>query len=178
MSEKAISLPIDESYWIISGRFRAGEYPGSINNDEARRKLNWLLEGGTNLIIDLTEEDEQGLKPYQQFLSEETLNYPKTIAYKRMPLQDFRTPSPEGVVEILDLIDLALSLGKNIYMHCYGGKGRTGTIVGCYLVRQGLEGNEALERIQTLRRDIPGHDEQSPETEGQKRMVLEWKRGQ
>jgi protein-tyrosine phosphatase len=172
------TLQLRESYWIIPGRLRAGEYPGARSVDEARRRLRWLLDGGTNFIIDLTVENESGLRPYHDVLYEEAQVYSYVGMYKRFPLQDFNTPAKEQVVEVLDMIDLALSLGKNIYLHCHGGKGRTGTIVGCYLVRQGLAGNEALERIKELRKDIPNRDEQSPETEGQRRMVLEWKIGQ
>ena len=173
-----VSSPISKSYWIIPGRFRAGEYPGALNDDEARRRLRWLLEEGTDLFIDLTEQGEAGLIPYDLLLNEEAKQYPVVTRHKRIPLRDFSTPVNDKVVEILDTIELALSLGKNIYLHCHGGKGRTGTVVGCYLVRQGLAGKDALDRILALRKDILSHEEQSPETEGQIRMVLEWKKGQ
>jgi protein-tyrosine phosphatase len=78
------------------------------------------------------------------------------------------------MVEILDTIDLALSEGKNIYLHCFAGMGRTGMVVGCYLARHGMPGDKALEMIHVLRRDIHNHDKKSPETEGQRRMVMEW----
>ena len=171
-------LPIAESYWVISGRFRAGEYPGSVIDGDARQKLRWLLNQDTNVFVDLTEEGESGLKPYNHLLAEERAGHAAAVVYKRLPLTDFNTPTHEILEEVLDTIDLALSLGRNVYLHCYGGKGRTGTVVGCYLVRHGLAGQEALERIQALRNDIPGRGRQSPETEGQKRMVLEWKQGQ
>jgi protein-tyrosine phosphatase len=179
-----LSSPIYKSYWIIPGRFRAGEFPGiktaseATTDDEARRRLRWLLEGGTNYFVDLTQQGELGLNPYDQLLNEEAKKIPVVARHNRIPLKDFNTPAIEKVVEILDTIELALSLGKNIYLHCHAGKGRTGTVVGCYLVRQGLSGKAALELLQKLRKDIPGHEEQSPETEGQIRMVLEWKKGQ
>jgi protein-tyrosine phosphatase len=100
------------------------------------------------------------------------------VLHKRIPIKDLSTPVEETMVEILDTIDLALSEGRNIYMHCFGSKGRTGTVVGCYLARHGMPGKGALEMIQELRRNIkddPGH---SPETKGQRRMVLEWTKGQ
>jgi Polymorphic toxin system, DSP-PTPase phosphatase len=178
MSNMDISKPICESYWVISDHFRAGEYPGAATDEEIRLNLGWLLEGGANLFIDLAELGEAGLHPYDQFLVEESLLSSKAAMYKRIPLRDFDTPPVEMMVEILDTIDLALSLGKNIYLHCHGGKGRTGTVVGCYLVRHGLEGSEALERIQELRKDIQGSANKSPETEGQIRMVLKWKKEQ
>ena len=173
-----ISTPIHESYWVIPGRLSAGEYPGAVEDEEARGKLRWLIEQDTHMILDLTEEGEHGLRSYAEILLEESAKIPYSIVHKRIPLQDFSTPDILRMAEILDTIDLALSLGRNVYLHCFGGKGRTGTVVGCFLVRYGMSGTQALERIQELRKALPGKKEQSPETEGQKRMVLEWKKGQ
>ncbi len=178
MSSQELLKPIEESYWVISGRLRVGEYPGAWEEGEARRKLRWLLAQGTNVIIDLTEEGEAGLRPYHHLLLEESDKTGQVAHHRRMPLKDFSTPTCEQVAEVLDTIDLALSLGKNVYLHCYGGKGRTGTVVGCYLARHGLPGQPALDRILSLRSNLPGRHEPSPETEGQNRMVLEWKAGQ
>ncbi len=172
------STPIHNSYWVVPRRFRAGEYPGSIQDDEAREKLRWLLDQGTNLILDLTEAREAGLKPYIHLFQEEAARIPKMVMHKRIPILDFDRSEKEKMVEILDTIDLALSEEKIIYLHCYGGRGRTGTVVGCYLVRHGIPGDRALERIQEYRKGIPGKYEQSPETEGQRKMVMEWTKGQ
>ena len=46
-------------------------------------------------------------------------------------------------------IDEAMSAGKAVYVHCWGGVGRTGTVVGCWLVRHGRTGEQALEQIAT-----------------------------
>ena len=48
------------------------------------------------------------------------------VIHKRMSIRDLSTPSTEEMVEILDTIDLALSEGQNIYLHCFGGKGQDG----------------------------------------------------
>jgi hypothetical protein len=48
--------------------------------------------------------------------------------------------------------------------------------VGCFLARQVLASSDAFAKLHELRGDIPGGSELSPETEGQKRMVLEWKK--
>jgi protein-tyrosine phosphatase len=100
------------------------------------------------------------------------------VAYRRKPIQDFSVPATEMITEVLDEIDMALEIGKHIYLHCQGGTGRTGLIVGCFLARHGIKGKNALTRIKILRREIPGGRGSSPETVGQKRMVLEWKQGQ
>lgn len=50
-------------------------------------------------------------------------------------------------------------------MHCAHGKGRTGTILACYLVRKySLSAEEAIQRLRALR---PG----SVETSGQEKIV-------
>jgi protein-tyrosine phosphatase len=82
------------------------------------------------------------------------------------------------MIEILDEIDQNITEGKNIYLHCYGGKGRTGTVVGCYLVRHGTPVISVLGKIQELRKDIPGSNHKSPETDKQRKMVMEWNKGQ
>jgi protein-tyrosine phosphatase len=154
----------------------AGEYPGSIQGTEARGKLFWLLEQQIDIFVDLTEAGESDLIPYTQLLLEEAVQFHKAVMYKRMPIRDFSAPSQKEIVEILDVIDAALSADQNVYLHCFGGKGRTGMVVGCYLARHGLPGKKALERIQELRSKIKDAG-RSPETEGQKRMVLEWNKG-
>ena len=40
-----------------------------------------------------------------------------------------------------------LAGGRTVYLHCRGGIGRTGTVLGCYLVRQGQTAEEALASI-------------------------------
>ena len=81
------------------------------------------------------------------------------------------------MVKILDTIDEALAEGHTVYVHCWGGIGRTGTVVGCHLVRHGKQGEEALEEIarwwQTIEKR-PRHP-RSPETEAQVDYILNWR---
>ena len=170
--------PILDSYWIVTGRFQAGEYPGSAQDEEARKKLRWLLAQGTSMVLDLTEAGESGLKPYAHLLHEEADNMDQLVLYRRMPIRDFSTPSHERIVEILDVVDKAMSNRQTIYLHCFGGIGRTGMIVGCYLARHDIPGLEALELINHWRKNTPDGEKKSPETEAQRRMVMEWKKGQ
>jgi protein-tyrosine phosphatase len=132
---------------------------------------------GVNRIVDLTETGEADVD-YPIHISNEASSLKMQVTYNRFPIPDWCTPSQEKMVEILDMLDIALSESKMIYLHCYGGKGRTGTVVGCYLVRHGTPGTQALNMIQTLRKDIPGNIEKSPETEAQRKMVMEWTKGQ
>jgi protein-tyrosine phosphatase len=95
-----------------------------------------------------------------------------------MPIPDFGVPTPEQMVQTLDVIDVAVGTRHAVYVHCLAGLGRTGTVVGCFIVRHGMQGVEALRTIQLLRHDTPNGDSPSPETDAQRRMVLAWKNGQ
>jgi protein-tyrosine phosphatase len=108
---------------------------------------------------------------YDQWLGE-------AARHVRTPIPDFGVPTPEQMAQTLDIIDVAIGSGHAVYVHCLGGLGRTGTVVGCYLVRHGLQGAEALNTIQLLRRGTPGAGSDSPETGLQQWMVLTWRNGQ
>ena len=56
-----------------------------------------------------------------------------SVTWERIPVRDVSVPSKDGMVMILDRIDQALAQQRPVYVHCWGGKGRTGTVVGCYL---------------------------------------------
>ncbi len=170
-------LSIAKSYWVIPGRLRAGEYPGAVEEEEARGKLQWLMEQGMDYFLDLTEAGEYEIKPYAAILHEIAKEYQRKVSIRRLSIPDFSAPSQERMTEILDTIDWALSTGRNIYLHCLAGRGRTGTVVGCYLVRHGVTCDQALEKIQELRRGIPNENRPSPENENQKRMVRQWMKG-
>ena len=51
--------------------------------------------------------------------------------------------SAEAVATILGAIDVALAQGRTADVHCWGWIGRTGAVVGCWLVRHGLTGDGA-----------------------------------
>lgn len=164
-----METPIPEAYWVEPGFLLAGPYPAPrwahITND----KLDRLLQAGLQLFVDLTEAGEA--PSYTEQLGGQAYHL-------RIPIPDFSTPTPERMAAILNILDDALSRGWRVYLHCLGGLGRTGTVVGCYLVRGGLTGTEALERLQHLRANSTYADSSSPETDEQRAMVLRWPVGQ
>ena len=83
-------------------------------------------------------------------------------------IPDRACPSRETMTRILDRIDELLDAGEVVYVHCLGGIGRTGTVVGCWLVRHGMSGDAALATVERLR-GAP------PETPEQRRLVRDWR---
>jgi hypothetical protein len=168
------NTPIDDSYWLVPGRLLAGEYPGARTKDEARRKLRSFLNAGVDFFLDLTEEDE-GLEPYAPLLQEEAMSLDRKVVYRRLPIPDMDTPTTERMCEIQQTITSALDDGLTVYVHCWGGVGRTGTVIGCYLVEHEVTDAEALAEIQRRRRGTSDGSRKSPETPAQVDFVRKWR---
>jgi hypothetical protein len=166
--------PLPNTYWVIPGRFLAGPYPGAAEEGEAREKLRRLLRAGITCFIDLTVEGESSLPPYGKLLSKEDAQLGLAVRTLRLSIPDMSTPSREEMAHTLENISSSLHAGENVYLHCWGGRGRTGTVVGCYLVQQGLGAEEALEQIRRWRAGTPQGGLPSPETTGQIYFVMNW----
>ena len=169
--------PIPNSYWVKPGRLAAGEYPGAVTPEAAATKVRDLLRSGIDHLIDLTETRD-GLEPYAQIAEEEARSLGKTVVRENHPITDLSVPrTPEQMTTILDAIDNALDNDRTVYVHCWGGIGRTGTVVGCWLVRHGCTGEEALAQVADwwmgMAKARPGRS--SPETYEQRQYVLGWR---
>ncbi len=166
--------PILESYWVAPDRLLAGEYPAQFDELVTRRRLEALIEAGFDMFIDLTRPGET--TSYRNTLLEEAKAYGIEVVHQRFPIGDFGLPTPEQMNSILDALEEGLQAGHKIYLHCWGGIGRTGTTVGCYLVRQGKTGAEALDQLSAWWRDVPKSQyyPRSPETTAQADFILHW----
>ena len=166
------------NFWELPGkRVFAGEYPGSPDIAAARQKLLELLELGVTTIIDLTEPSE-GLREYDALLR--TLPGGRFVHHVRSPIQDVSTTDDARMHFILDAIESALDTGGCVYVHCWGGIGRTGMVLGCLMVRQGIAFDDAIARVNaawrnTTKAQRPTHARKdSPETDAQKDVIRRW----
>jgi len=177
-------VPFPRSYWVVPGKFLAGCYPGSEDVQEAERKLRGLLEHGILHVINLVEPGEvnREMKPFVPYEGQmkaiaNSMGLEATL--ERIPIRDGWVPSRGQMIEILDCIDTNIEKGKPVCVHCWGGRGRTGTVVGCYLVRHGLgAAHEAVGQIRELRSQTKDHDDPSPESMRQAEMILSWVEGE
>ena len=149
------------AHYAASAGLLAGAYPGTADAVVA------LEREGVTLFVDLTHPSDP-LERYDHVL----------VGARRLahPIPDMGTPTAGHVMRILDDIDAERAQAGVAYVHCWGGVGRTGTVVGCWLVRHGLDGGDAIARIAELRAEIAGA-RPSPETTAQVELVRSWRRG-
>jgi len=144
--------PFPGSYWVEPGRLLAGPYPDDPTVLDA---------AGIAATVDLTEGDE-GWVDYWSARPE--------LEHHRVGFVDFSPPTEDGMRRALALIDDLLARDLPVYVHCRGGRGRTGCVVACYLVERGAAPPAALERV----RQLSGSDH-SPETDEQRVFVTTWR---
>jgi predicted protein tyrosine phosphatase len=173
-------VPFSRSYWVVPGKFLAGCYPGSRSKDRGYKKLRALLEDGIRRVISLMEPDEKdwsgkSFMSYEVQMTSIAKSMDHTVNFDTMPIKDAWIPSRPEMCRILDRIDQNMQDQRPVYIHCWGGRGRTSTVVGCYLARHGMAtGQNVFDRIKELRRNTEDHWITSPETSEQVDMVLSW----
>jgi ADP-ribosylglycohydrolase len=175
--DRPSALPDLHAYWVEPGVLLAGEYPGGHTDEEAERKLESLLDVGVRRFVDLTEEGESGLKPYAATLQRVAERRGIPVEYERHPIPDVNVPHDAATMRaILDVLAQAEREASPAYVHCWGGVGRTGTVVGCHQVERGYSVQRALARIEELRHGTSKAHRPSPETPAQSDFVRTWKR--
>jgi protein-tyrosine phosphatase len=161
--------PHDETlhaWWVEPGSVLAGKYPAA-KHDQRRtaEKCNLLVDTGIRTFIDLTTPEDR-LRPYAPLVE-------KIAAARGLHLRHINIGIPDlGVLPdgdydpILDLIDEHRARG-GVYVHCWGGVGRTGTIVGGLLARHGHDFDSILDKLKDLRSGTKKARRPCPETDVQ-----------
>ena len=141
-----LARPHANCYWLVPGRLLAGEHPGTVPGHPVARTVDALLDAGIRHFIDLTEAHEPP-SAYAASLDERARARGVRASHRRFGIPDCSVPSVPLMEEILAAIQSAFDLEEPVYVHCYAGVGRTGTVVGCFLRQLGLSNAAALEVI-------------------------------
>jgi len=162
--------PLPESNKVFEN-FYAGAFPGEINDMENDENLIKLLNAGFDTFVCMMSEynpaalesqwryDPRIVRPYMNDIKRILANkdkYPTLnaavsadITFKHYPIKDMRTIlDSETLQAAREVIDL-LKAGKKVYLHCWGGHGRTGVIVCIVLCELcGITAEESFEICQ------------------------------
>jgi hypothetical protein len=170
--------PVIRSYWVIEGKFLAGAYPGSHNPDEHRDRIKGLWDAGMRTFVNLMEEEEtdnnqRPFAPYVGALADFASQSGEEVMPQRFAVRDLGVPTVEGMHAILHAIDHSLATERPVYLHCFGGVGRTGVTVCCWLLKHGLaQPHELIQVLTALRQaDRTRSNRLAPENDSQIEFV-------
>jgi protein-tyrosine phosphatase len=139
--------------------------PGRVDmNHDIQR----IAEQKINTVIMLVSDEE--LARYEVFQLKSKFDSLHIRIYQS-PITDYGIPTPAQTREILSQLHKSIKSNENVLIHCVGGYGRSGTIMGCYS-RQYLKKseNEVIDYIRSIR---GAHAIETPE---QEKFVREWKK--
>lgn len=129
-----------------------------MGRPDSLEELTWLRRQGIELLISLTEDrlrrdwvDDAGLLVFHE------------------PVEDMQAPLQEQIDRCISAIVRAHGRKMGVGVHCGAGMGRTGVILACWFVHQGMSARDAIATVRKLR---PG----SIETEEQSDAVAEYSR--
>jgi ADP-ribosyl-[dinitrogen reductase] hydrolase len=158
------------AWWVEPGRLLAGEYPGRFIHSEATIHLSMLADAGIDTIVDLTDEAD-GLEPYADEWARIAAERGRDLRRCHHPIRDVGVIDQPGYHAIVADIERELGEGRAVYVHCWGGVGRTGTVVGCHLVDAGVLDTDVDARLRELRAGTSKAHRSSPETEAQRAVI-------
>jgi ADP-ribosylglycohydrolase len=115
-----------------------------------------------DVLVNLLEPDEQAALGIAT-LGEQAER--AGLVTLRLPITDGSVPPRPALDAMVERILSVTATGKNVVVHCRGGLGRTGLVVGACLRARGLDGPAALELVRRVR---PG----AVETEPQEALLL------
>jgi atypical dual specificity phosphatase len=110
---------IDE--WVLLGAL-----PGEAHVAE-------LKAAGIGAVINTCSETCGPVKQYEN----------AGIEQLHLPTVDFTPPKIEDVRKAVDFIHQQIRHGRKVYVHCKAGRGRSATVVLCYLISKGMSPDHA-----------------------------------
>ena len=166
--DAAATPPLPNSYWVTPGALLGGEYPGGESAADTLERLRVLMDAGVDCFINLTRPGE--LPAYSTLL-------PAGVWYFHLPILDHGLPVDHAYMrQIQATLRGALATGRCVYLPCRIGIGRTGTVLGCRLVEQGLSGTDALDELNRAWQQCAraARWPAVPETGEQRQFVATW----
>ena len=140
--------------WVVDQKLSGMPFPGVFDPEDD--DVRFLQDKGITLLVSLTLKT-----PDKDLLKK------GGIRSSHYPVKDFFAPTLKQLNQFCANVDNEINNGGRVAVHCYAGKGRTGTFLAAYFVYKGAGAEGSIELIRKLR---PG----SIETEEQEDSVREF----
>jgi len=100
---------------------------------------------GIRAVVNTCDEYSGPIKQYKKFGMEQL----------RIPIPDYFPPTLEDVIAALEFINIYTEKNESVLIHCKAGRGRSTTIVLCYLIKKyGMSPKTAQEFIGKIRPQV------------------------
>lgn len=173
--------PTELDNWVIPGMLMCGPYPGAFEDRRNTQLLRRVLSKGVDTFVCLQEELDLevpeevwrsgvALRPY--FYDAQKLTK-KDLKWVQLPMTDGNVAPDSETAQLVVLMAEHMKAGRVLYLHCFGGHGRTGVIcclLLSYLYR--ISAAEAMKRVQAYHDcRIEPQGAKSPQTVVQREQV-------
>ncbi|HKQ22463.1 MAG TPA: dual specificity protein phosphatase 23 [Nitrososphaeraceae archaeon] len=152
--------------WVINNELAGSGLPLSFE------QFKWLVDDGIRTVVTVREVP---LPSHWFSLADkknsnaETKN-PKKINYLHLRVEDYHSPTVQEIDSTVKFIENEIKANRPVLVHCAAGKGRTGNILGAYLLRnENIGARDAITRIRNMR---PG----SIQTDSQEKSLYEFEK--
>jgi atypical dual specificity phosphatase len=130
--------------WVIKDGLAGSGMPMTYS------QFIWLIRHGIEAIVTIREVP----LPSTWFAN-------KTIDYFHLKVEDYGAPSLIDIDATVNYVKEHISDGKPVMVHCAAGKGRTGTILAAYFLKNfNLTAELAIKKVRELR---PGSVQSLPQ---------------
>jgi atypical dual specificity phosphatase len=134
-------VAMERFYWLVPDVLAGCSRPGGTGPEPTTLDddLDWLKLQGIGAVLSLTE-----LPLAQGVLAS------CGLSGLHLAVPDLTPPTPPQLRQALAFIDWERAFGHGVVVHCLQGQGRTATVLGAYLIRQGLSATEAIAELRAL----------------------------
>ncbi len=155
--------------WQVIDGVLCGEYPN--NKEPSKEKAQALVDAGINVFIDLSHPND-GLAPYAPLLSE--IN--PDIIHHHFSIPDNGVRELDFYVVVACVMYFLLQSNNKIYLHCWGGMGRSATVMACLMriLDSKMTSSKAIEMIDIARENTSKGHLPAPEPGVQVNIVREF----
>ena len=142
----------------VNGRILITSFPGLDENGifqelNFQKQLSILQKNNCSSITSFVQDNEfDKLCNKKKFIEN---IYKHNIKWYHLPIVDLSAPDSEFIYQWPTkkvLLKKELTEGKNILLHCWGGKGRAGTVAAILLIEFGENKNEAINIVRAKRK--------------------------
>jgi atypical dual specificity phosphatase len=150
--------------WVINNALAGSGLPLSFD------QFKWLVNHGISTIVTVREVPlpSHWLSMNDKKNLDVDTKRHDTVNYLHLRVEDYHSPTVQEIDSTVKFMENEIKEKRPVLVHCAAGKGRTGTILGAYLLRnQKIGAKEAITKIRNIR---PG----SIQTDSQEKSLYEY----